>query len=169
MKLSDIITESRQPTDAEMRMRGWDDDTDDSGFKPDWSVGGAPSPVGFSVLNTVRNILGSDNVCTEEDKYTPGQYYVFAGHRGWFTDLEGEGSSIELPCDLFSNAAVDIATAAHEAYHAWLHNRSRGKVYTNEKMVNQLATKWLKKHLTGVNLHVALERILKSKISYGHN
>ncbi len=40
-------------------------------------------------------------------------------------------------------------------------------VYANEKIINNLAEKWLRKHLSGPALHVALETITGSRISYG--
>jgi len=77
--------------------------------------------------------------------------------------------TITVP-DINSRDAAHIASAVHEAYHAWIFSRSKaGNLYANEKMVNQLAEKWLKKHLSGIQLHAALEVITHSRISYGHN
>jgi hypothetical protein len=41
------------------------------------------------------------------------------------------------------------------------------ELISNEKIVNSLAEKWLRKHLVGAELHVALEKILGSKLHYG--
>lgn len=61
-------------------------------------------------------------------------------------------------------SASDIATAAHEAFHALL--QTRGKNYENEHVVNRLASRWLQDHFDGPFLHAALEAILHSKLSY---
>jgi hypothetical protein len=62
-----------------------------------------------------------------------------------------------------------VAIAVHEACHAYVHDKIKGKgaMYSNEKIINNLAEKWLRDHLTGTALHVALETITGSRISYG--
>jgi hypothetical protein len=59
--------------------------------------------------------------------------------------------------------------AVHEACHAYVHDKVKGagQAYSNEKIINNLAEKWLRKHLSGPALHVALEAIIGSRISYG--
>lgn len=61
--------------------------------------------------------------------------------------------------------------AAHEACHAYVHDKTKGagRVHANEKIINNLAEKWLRKHLTGTALHVAIETITGSRISYGQD
>jgi hypothetical protein len=73
--------------------------------------------------------------------------------------------------DYDSRDAADLACAVHEAYHAYIHYKTgrKGRLAFNEKMVNILATKWLKKNLKGMELRVALDWIMHSKINYGHN
>ena len=87
----------------------------------------------------------------------------------WYTPPTPHLGVISVPFQ--SREAAAIATTAHEAYHAWLwaKSNSQGQVFANEKMVNQLAVKWLRKNLTGMVLHAAMEAIVHSKISYGHN
>ncbi len=78
----------------------------------------------------------------------------------------GEGGSIGLR-DLYGTTPKDIAEAAHEAYHAYLH--MIGEDDDDEKLVNQLALKWLHQHLTGEDLQAAIEHIASSNKSYGHH
>jgi hypothetical protein len=95
-------------------------------------------------------------------------YYVYQSNEApMFRDTDNGVGSINLP-NLDSTAARDVATAAHEAYHAYVHSKSQGGVaYANEKIINNLAEKWLRKHLSGPALHAALEQIVGSRISYG--
>jgi hypothetical protein len=168
MKLYELLIE-RRPTEDEMKLRGWDGDKE-SAWAVDHNVPSARSPVGFTSMDAIRDILGN-NVTDNEDNISAGQYYVYNSAEPMFRSTgktNAEGGSIAIR-DMHSNSAADIAEAVHEAYHAWLHSKSHGNVYTNEKMVNQLAATWLKKHLSGHNLHVAIESILQSKINYGHN
>ena len=97
-----------------------------------------------------------------------GMYYVYQSNEApMFRDTDNGVGSINLP-NLDSTAARDVATAAHEAYHAYVHSKSQGGVaYSNEKIINNLAEKWLRKHLSGPALHAALEQIVGSRISYG--
>ncbi|KFC72679.1 hypothetical protein FG94_01856 [Massilia sp. LC238] len=44
---------------------------------------------------------------------------------------------------------------------------AKGNIWRNEKITNQLAANWLRKNLSGMRLHVALETITQSNISYG--
>lgn len=69
--------------------------------------------------------------------------------------------------DIHGTTPKAIAVAVHEAYHAWLHQQGRN--HNDEEMVNKLATKWLRKNLSGMFLHSALNILLHSKIHYGHN
>jgi hypothetical protein len=84
------------------------------------------------------------------------------------TEESGPGGSINIP-NLESRAAKDVAVAAHEACHAYVHDRTKGqgRVHANEKIINNLAEKWLRKHLSGPALHVAIEAITGSRINYG--
>ena len=87
-------------------------------------------------------------------------------HKGMFSSADmppGKGGAISIP-NLDGNKPEDIAVAAHEAFHAKL--QSRSKNYQNEKVVNRLTTRWLQDHLSGMFLHMALERIGKSKRAY---
>ncbi|WP_407305366.1 hypothetical protein [Acinetobacter sp.] len=144
----------------------------------------ARSPTRFTVLDVVRDILGKDKVATSTDDMKPGVYLVKQADEPGFTPpkkgqvedwmAELGLTATDIPGTIYlvnlnSRDAADVAQAAHEAYHAWMTVKSPGKIYQNEKFTNQLATKWLKKNLSGVELHAALEMILKSKISYGHN
>jgi len=142
------------------------------------------APTRFTALAVVQDILGKDNVATDTANMKPGMFLVKKGNEPGFTPpMKGnlEDWMVELGLtasdtpgtiyllDLNSRDAGAVAQAAHEAYHAWMTAKSKGKIYQNEKLTNQLATKWLKKNLSGMELHSALEMILKSKIDYGHN
>jgi hypothetical protein len=144
----------------------------------------ARTPTRFTALDVVKDILGQDKVVTDTDDMKAGAYMVKQGDEPGFTPpLKGKVedwmaelglTAADTPGTIYlinlqSRDAADVAQAAHEAYHAWMTVKSPGKIYQNEKLTNQLATKWLKKNLSGMELHTALEMILKSKIDYGHN
>ena len=97
-------------------------------------------------------------------------YYVYqSNNEPMFKDTDNGVGSINLP-NLDSTAAKGVAIAAHEAYHAYVHNKSQGGfAHANEKIINNLAEKWLRKHLSGTALHIGLEQIVGSRISYGPN
>lgn len=129
-----------------------------------------PAATLWSAYDVIQDILGSKNVTTDDEELKPGMYYVYQSNfEPMFraTDDEQGGGSINLP-NLESTAAGDIAVAAHEACHALAHKKAKGgRVYSNEKVINNMAEKWLRKHLGGTQLHAALERIVKSRINYG--
>lgn len=130
-----------------------------------------PTPTPWSCLAVIQNILGADNVTDDEDELVPGMYYAYDSDTPLFRatgDTHDQAGSIQVP-NLSSHSARDVGIAAHEAYHAWAHSKSRGNVYTNEKIINNLAEKWLRKHLVGLDLQVALEAIINSRVSYGKN
>lgn len=127
----------------------------------------------WDAMSVLRDILGADKVA-DSDECETGMYcvsrpWVAGMASGMFSDMDsepGEGGAIGLP-DPDGHTARDIAAAAHEGSHAWLH--MTGKDHTDEARVNKMAESWLRKHLSGVFLHQALEYILGSKIHYGHN
>lgn len=168
MRVNEIITE-RAATDAELRRRGWDGD-EDTRWAIDDPVDNEPAVTEWRAIDVVTDILGPSWVSTDEDSIKPGQYYVYQSNKPFFepTGEKGQGGAIRLR-NPRSQGARDVAQAAHESFHAWMHQRSGGTVWSNEKIVNQLAARWLKKNLSGMALHVALSEILNSKISYGHN
>jgi len=77
---------------------------------------------------------------------------------------------ISLPSITSDNAAY-LAAAVHEAYHAYIFFKTRGQgnLKSNEKIVNVLAEKWLRKHLKGFTLHSALNIINTSRIEARRN
>ena len=75
----------------------------------------------------------------------------------------GTGGAIGI-ADIDGNKPEDIAVAAHEAFHAKL--QLHKKNFENEHVVNRLAIRWLQDHLSGMFLHMATERLLRSKRSY---
>lgn len=170
MKVQEIITEA-EASDAELKQRYGDFEPEDKPMLPTTKIGGATSPTLWSAYAVIENILGSSRVTDDEDNISPGMYYVYASNAPqMFRDTEdfGPGGSINIP-NLDSKAAKDVAMAAHEAYHAYVHDKTQGAgaVHSNEKIINHLAEKWLRNHLSGPALHVALETILGSRISYG--
>lgn len=78
-----------------------------------------------------------------------------------------EPEQIAIP-DTNSQNAAYIAPAVHEAYHAYIYRKAggQGTFYSNEAVVNKLAEKWLRQHITGFALHIALTVINNSRISY---
>jgi hypothetical protein len=142
------------------------------------------APTKFTGLQVLQNIIGADSVNTKKEDLKDGQYLVKnvdpsskwdePGFSKPFTmQFSKDDPVINSPgaitlYDYNSRDAKDIAVAAHEAYHALMYKKGKS-YFDNEKLTNNLATKWLKKNLSGVQLHVALEFILKSNISYGTN
>ena len=155
-------------SDADLRARYGDFDPEDKPMLPRTQVGGAPAPTLWTSYDVIQDILGRDKVTDDEDELEDGMYYVYqSSGPPMFRDTGDGVGSINLP-NLDSTAAKDVAQAAHEAYHAYVHSKSQGGiVHANEKIINNLAEKWLRKHLSGSALHVGLEQIVGSRISYG--
>ena len=170
MRATDFIPEA-EASDAELAQRYGNFDPEDKPMLPTTQVGGAPAPTLWSAYAAIQSILGRGRVTDDEDAIQPGMYFVYASNESpMFRDTEesGPGGSINIP-NLESHAARDVAVAVHEACHAYVHDKTagRGVVHANEKIINNLAEKWLRKHLSGPALHVALETITGSRISYG--
>jgi hypothetical protein len=170
MRASEFLKEA-EASDAELRQRWGDFDPEDKPMLPTTQVGGAPAPTLWTAYDAIQSVLGRDRVTDDEDAIEPGMYYVYqSSGPAMFRDTEesGTGGSINIP-NLDSKAARDVAVAVHEACHAYVHDRTKGsgRVHANEKIINNLAEKWLRKHLSGTALHVALETIIGSRISYG--
>jgi hypothetical protein len=170
MRAYEFVIEA-EASDAELRQRYGDFDPEDKPMLPTTKLGGDPAPTLWTAYDAIRDVLGANRVTDNEDDIEPGMYYVYQSNQPpMFTDTEdsGTGGSINIP-NLDSKAARDVAIAVHEAYHAYVHDRTKGAgvVYTNEKIINNLAERWLRKHLSGSALHVALEAITKSRVSYG--
>ena len=166
MKIHELLEAAA--SDAELRQRWGEFDPEDKPMLPRTDVGGAPAPTLWTAYDVVRDILGQDKVTDDDEDLQPGMYYIYQSDQPpMFRDTDDGVGSINLP-NLDSTAARDVAQAAHEAYHAYVHNKSKGgAVYSNEKIINNLAEKWLRKHLSGPALHVGLEQIIGSRISYG--
>jgi len=167
MKIHEILSEA-QASDAALAARYGEFDPEDKPMLPSTTVGGAPAPTLWTAYQAIQDILGKNKVTDDEDELRPGMYYVYQSNESpMFRDTDDGVGSINLP-NLESTAAKDVAVAVHEAYHAYVQSKSpSGVVYSNEKIINNLAEKWLRKHLTGPELHVALEKIIGSRISYG--
>lgn len=170
MRINEIISEA-EASDAELKQRYGDFEPEDKPMLPTTQVGGAPAPTLWTAYEAIESILGRSRVTSDEDDLEQGMYYVYASNEPpMFRDTEesGAGGSINIP-SLESKAARDVAVAVHEACHAYVHDRTKGsgQVHANEKIINNLAEKWLRKHLSGTALYVALETITGSRISYG--
>lgn len=129
----------------------------------------------MSAMDVLHDILGGQVTDSGDDEdIAPGMYVVsrpwVSGMKdGMFSTMDmepGQGGAIGLP-NPRGTSPRDIAAAAHEGSHAWLH--MNGKDSNDEELVNKLASTWLRKHTSGIFLHQALEHILGSKIHYGHN
>jgi len=160
-----------EASDDELEKRWGKFDPEDKPMLPTTQVGGAPAPTLWTAYDAIRNILGTSRVTTDDEDLQPGMYYVYQSNEPpMFKDTEesGPGGSINIP-NLDSKAARDVAIAVHEACHAYVHDKTQGsgRVHANEKIINNLAEKWLRKHLSGTALHVAIETITGSRISYG--
>lgn len=172
MRAQEFMVEA-DATDAELRQRYGEFDPEDKMMLPTTKLGSDPAPTLWTAYDAIQNILGKNRVTDDEDDIEPGMYYVYpSAAPPLFRDTEdsGTGGSINVP-NLDSKSARDVAIAVHEAYHAYVHDRTKGAgvAYTNEKIINNLAERWLRKHLSGSALHVALEAITKSRVSYGRN
>jgi hypothetical protein len=170
MKILEIIQEA-EASDDELEKRYGKFDPEDKPMLPTTQVGGAPAPTLWTAYEAIQSILGRNRVTDDEDDLEPGMYYVYQSNEPpMFRDTEDEGlgGSINVT-NLDSKAARDVAVAVHEACHAYVHDKTKGsgRVHANEKIINNLAEKWLRKHLTGTALHVAIETITGSRISYG--
>lgn len=170
MRIHELISEATA-SDDELKKRWGEFDPEDRDMLPYTDLDRSSAPTLWTTYDAIVNILGADRVTDDEDEYEPGMYYVYQSNGpAMFRDTEesGPGGSINVP-SLTSRAARDVAVAVHEAYHAYVHDRTKGqgRIYSNEKVINNLSEKWLRKHLTGSALHVALETILGSRISYG--
>lgn len=166
MRITDIIQEA-EASDQELKQRWGDFEPSDKPMLPYTQVKSAPAPTLWRAYDVIENILGKNRVTDDDEELRPGMYYVYqSSEPPMFRDTDNGVGSINLP-NLDSTAAKDVAVAAHEACHAYVHSKSRGAVYGNEKIINTLAEKWLRKHLSGPALHVALEQIVGSRISYG--
>lgn len=167
MRANEFIQEA-DASDTDLRARYGDFDPEDKPMLPRTTVGGAPAPTLWSAYEVVQNILGRNKVTDDDESLEPGMYYVYQSNETPMFKDTGDGvGSINLP-NLESTAARDVAIAAHEAYHAYVHAKSQGGfAHANEKIINNLAEKWLRKHLSGQALYTALEQIVGSRISYG--
>ena len=170
MRAYEFIIEA-EASDDELEKRYGKFDPEDKPMLPTTQFGGAPAPTLWTAYDAIENILGRNRVTDDEDGIEPGMYYVYQSNEpAMFKDTEdsGTGGSINIP-NLDSKAARDVAMAVHEAYHAYVHDKTKGsgRVHANEKIINNLAEKWLRNHLSGSALHVAIETITGSRISYG--
>ena len=167
MRIQELL--EAEAGDTELKQRYGDFDPEDKPMLPATQLPRQPAPTMWSCMDAIENILGKNNVTDDEDALEPGMYYVYqSSEPPMFKDTGGfgQGGSINLP-NPNSHAAGDVAMAVHEAYHAYVHSKSPGRAQSNEKIINNLAEKWLRKNLTGPSLHVALEKITGSRISYG--
>lgn len=170
MKIHEIIAEA-EASDDELRQRWGDFDPEDKPMLPQTQLTREPAPTLWTCYDAIRNILGNDRVTDDDNDLEPGMYYVYQSNEPpMFRDTEesGPGGSINVP-NLDSKSAKDVAIAVHEACHAYVHDKTQGggRVHANEKIINNLAERWLRKHLSGSALHVAIETITGSRISYG--
>lgn len=167
MRAREFIIEA-EAGDAELRARYGDFDPEDRPMLPRTQTNLEPAATLWTAWDVVKNILGSNRVTDDEDALKPGMYYVYQSKgEPMFRDTDDGAGSINLP-NLNSTAAKDVAQAAHEAYHAYVHSRTQGGVvHANEKIINNLAEKWLRKHLSGPSLHAAMVALTGSRISYG--
>ncbi len=170
MRAKEFIQEA-DASDVELKQRYGDFDPEDKIMLPTTKLSREPAATLWTCYDAIQNILGKNRVTDDEDEIEPGMYYVYQSNEDpMFRDTEdsGPGGSINLP-DLESRSARDVAVAVHEACHAYVHDKLKGagRAYSNEKIINNLAERWLRKHLSGSALHVALETIIGSRISYG--
>jgi hypothetical protein len=166
MRIKDLL--EAEASDAELKARYGDFDPEDRPMLPRTQLTQEPAATLWTAYDVIKNILGSNRVTDNDEDLEPGMYYVYQSTGPAMFRNTGEGvGSINLP-NLNSTSAKDVAQAAHEAYHAYVLSKSpNGVVYANEKIINNLAEKWLRKHLSGTALHSALVNITGSRVSYG--
>ena len=166
MRIQEIITEA-EASAADLRARWGEFDPEDRPMLPRTQTGLQPAATLWTAYEVIQNILGKNNVTDDEDELDSGKYYVYQSSEPMFRGTGDTEGSIAVP-DLNSTAAKDIAAAAHEAYHAYVHSKSSGgAVHANEKIVNNMTEKWLRKHLTGTQLHAAMVALTGSRVHYG--
>lgn len=121
----------------------------------------------LSVRDAISDILG-DRVTDDEEELVPGMYYAYqSSGEPMFRDTGDGVGSINVPSFASTNPA-DVAVAAHEAFHALAHLKTRGgNVHRNEKIVNNMTERWLRKNYDGKELEVALSKVQVSRDSYG--
>lgn len=176
MKLRELF-EARVPTDAEINAaHGQELDPGDHQMSPYSGRMSGPASTPFTVYQAISAVLGHEDVTYDEDDLTEENHlnmvYVYEGSRNGYyiaTD-DGTGGSIEVH-DLDSKAAADVAVGVHEACHALVHRKTggEGRLSSQETIVNNMAERWIRKHLHGMAQHVALETITGSRINYGPN
>jgi hypothetical protein len=166
MRINELF--EAEASDADLRARYGEFDPEDKPMLPRTHTSQEPAATLWTAYDVIKNILGDNRVTDNDEDLEPGMYYVYPSTGPAMFKDTGDGvGSINVP-DLNSTAARDVAQAAHEAYHAYVQSKSQGGlVYANEKIINNLAEKWLRKHLSGPALHAALEQIVGSRISYG--
>jgi hypothetical protein len=169
MKVYEVIQEA-EASDVELKQRYGDFDPEDKPMLPRTQLKREPAATMWSAEEVVVDILGRKRVTTDDDELEPGMFYLYQSNEPpMFRNTDDGVGSINLP-NLDSTSARDVATAAHEAYHAYVLTKAPdGVAYTNEKIINKLTEKWLRKNLSGSALLVALEHVLGSKLSYGQD
>lgn len=166
MRIYEVVNEA-EAGDADLRARWGDFEPGDRPMLPRTQTGLQPAATLWTAYEVIQNILGKNNVTDDEDELDSGKYYVYQSNEPMFRGTGDTEGSIAVP-DLNSTAAKDIAAAAHEAYHAYVHSKSSGgAVHANEKIVNNMTEKWLRKHLTGTQLHAAMVALTGSRVHYG--
>jgi len=176
MKLRELF-ESRLPEPAEIdAAMGQELAPGEHDMTPYSAPMRGPAATPFTVYQAISAVLGHEDVTNDEDDLTEENHmqmvYVYEGSRNGYyiaTD-DGTGGSIEVH-NMGSKAAADVAVGVHEACHALVHRKTggEGRLSSQEKIVNNMAERWIRKHLHGMAQHVALETITGSRIDYGPN
>lgn len=126
----------------------------------------------LTALDTIKHIVGERVIfCStaSDGHYAICTPLLAAFKNGMFAPCDPKFGAvvgiIGIPHPTSSHGK-DIASAAHESFHAWLH--LNGGDWTDEQIVNDHSETWLKKNMTGFALFSALEHILESRISYNN-
>lgn len=185
-----IIDEGREEDDAYYRSQGWDGTPEDREW---YAETRRKSTSEWTLVAAVKDILG-DSVAVEWNnmrpptgkQLKPGKIYIVpnirSGGRSAFIpnsppkakkgkpapEPVAPGGIIFVPKVILGRNSDDLAITVHEAYHAKLYMKAGGigQFHGNEKVVNDLAEKWLKAHLKGFNVQVAMDMIGVSRKGY---
>jgi hypothetical protein len=180
------LEEDRQSDDEYFKSQGWDGDPTTRFIYVD-SYKKKKATTQWTTLAAIEDVLGKDMVIKWDNmrppklkQLQPNKVYVMlyhiVGSISFIPQLDylkktGQLCGIISVRSLVSRNADDVSMAVHEAYHAklWFKVKGQGNFYGNEKVVNDLAEKWLKKNIRGFNVQVGMDKIGTSRAGYGVN
>lgn len=136
-------------------------------------ISSIPKWTAYAVVKNILDGWAWDENHEGSENYEDGFYQIskpwVPTHTKGITDVEdyepGQGGAIGLP-KVHGTSPADLATAAHEAYHAYAHQHGLKDKIEDENWVNDMAEKWLRSHLQGSELQKAINYLNVSRHSY---